>query len=77
MQVGARVFGMTVVAERRSAVALEIQARGIEDRQPDVIEEAAAFGEQSFLDQILVGAGRPRPCWSASSSPSQAIARYR
>ena len=48
---------MTVAAERASAVALEIQAGGIEDRQPDIIEEAVAFGEQLLLDQILVGAG--------------------
>ena len=58
MQIRPRVFGMTVAAERGPTVAFEIQAGGIEDRQPDIIEEAAAFGEQLFLDQILVGAGR-------------------
>src|SRR5664279_1399767 len=57
MQIGAGVFGMIVAAERGSAVTLEIEARGIEDRQPDIIEEAAAPGEQLLLDQILVGAG--------------------
>ena len=57
MQIGAAIFGMTVETERRSAFAFEIQARGIEDRQPDIIEEAATLGEQLFLDQILVGAG--------------------
>ena len=56
MQIRPRVFGMTVAAERGPAVAFEIQAGGIEDRQPDIIEEAAAFGEQLFLDHILVGA---------------------
>ena len=57
MQIWAGVFGMTVAAERRSAVTLEIQARRIEDRQPHIIEEVAALGEQLFLDQILVAAG--------------------
>ena len=57
MQIGTGVFGITVAAERGSAFALEIQAGGIEDRQPNIIEEPAAFGEQVFLDQILVGAG--------------------
>jgi len=58
MQIGPRVFGMTVVAERLAAFALKIQAGGIEDRQPHIIEEAAALGEKLLLDQILVGAGR-------------------
>ena len=48
MQIRSRVFGMTVAAKRGSAVTLEIQAGGIEDRQPDIIEEVAAFGEQLF-----------------------------
>ena len=50
MQIGPGVFGMTVAPERGSTVTLEIQAGGIEDRQPDIIEETAAFGEQLFLD---------------------------
>jgi len=48
---------MTVAAAGGSAAALEIPAGGIEDRQPDIIEETAAFGEQLFLDQVFVGAG--------------------
>jgi hypothetical protein len=47
---------MTVAAERLAAFALEIKAGGIEDRQPDIVEQAAASGEQLLLDQILVGA---------------------
>jgi hypothetical protein len=50
VQIGPGVFGMTVAPERGSTVTLEIQAGGIEDRQPDIIEETAAFGEQLFLD---------------------------
>jgi len=57
MQIGPGVFGMTVAPERLAAFALEIQAGGIEDRQPHIVEEAAALAEQLFLDQILVGAG--------------------
>src|SRR5208283_2548373 len=57
MQVGPGVFGMTVPAETVAAFALEIEAGRIEDRQPRIVEEVAALGEQVALDQILVGAG--------------------
>ena len=69
---------MTVAPERGSAVALEIQAGGIEDRQPDIIEEMRRLANScSSIRSLLVRGARPLPRWSASSSPSQAIARYR
>jgi len=49
---------MAVAAEHLSAVTREIQTRRIEDRQPDVVEQVAAFAGQLFLDQVLAGARR-------------------
>ena len=58
MQVRPGILGMTVVAERLAAVALEIQAGSIEDRQPDIVEQVAAPAEHLLLDQVLGGTGR-------------------
>lgn len=58
MQIRPEIFAMTVVADRLAAVTLEIQAGGIEDRQPDIVEQAAAPGEHLLLDPVLGGAGR-------------------
>jgi hypothetical protein len=49
MQIGAGILGMTVLAERRSAFPLEIEAGRIEDRQPYIVEQVAALCEQLFL----------------------------
>ena len=76
MQVGPMVFGDTVLTEAFAAAAGEHQRGGVEQHDREVGEQITPAFEQRFLDQILGPPGSlVAPPWSASASPSQAMAR--
>ena len=42
-----------------AAIAVEIESRGIEEHQVEVVEQVAPLGKQPLLDQVLGAARRP------------------
>jgi hypothetical protein len=75
-ELGPMILGVAVPTEACPAAAVEGERGGVDEDHRELAEEIAAAGEQAFLDQVLGGSGRePAPSWSASSSPSQAMAR--